>query len=148
MARRPGRKKAAHLAIPLTPSRAEPVTYIHTDMIDVHARTIGGVALGVYYALACHADPVTGESATTRRNIARLYGTTPAAVEVALRRLEAADLITIEERFNGTGEADPPQVYRLLDASAEAVAERRKARAVEARGYRRGPLYNMEHSDR
>jgi hypothetical protein len=128
MARRPGRKTVTHLDIQLTPSHAEPVTYIHTDMIDVHARTIGGVALGVYYALACHADPATGESATTRRSIARRYGTTPAAVEVALRRLEAADLITIEERFNVTGEADPPQVYRLLDASAEAVEGRRKAR--------------------
>jgi hypothetical protein len=128
MARRRGGKKVAHLDIQLTSSSAEQVPYIHTDMIDVHARTIGAVALGVYSALACHADPMTGESSATRSSIARLYGTTPAGVDVALRRLAAADLITIEERGNVPGEADPPQVYRLLDASAHAVEERRKAR--------------------
>ena len=134
MARRPRRKTVAPLDLQLTPSSAEQVPYIHTDMIDVHARTIGAVALGVYYALACHADPMTGESSATRSSIVRIYGTTPAAVDVALRRLAAADLITIEERCNVTGEADPPQVYRLLDASAHAVEERRTARCQPGGG--------------
>ena len=141
MARRPGRKKADDLHIQLTLPLSEHASDIHTDIVDVHARTVGAVAMGVYYVLASYADKTTATCSPALGLLAEAVGLSRAMVKRSLRTLEAAGLIAIEEHYTATG-TQGVQLYTLLDASAAAVAQRRQARAGEGetRGTDRGPL--------
>ena len=141
MARRLGRTKADDLHIQLTLPLSGQVSDIHTDIVDVHARTIGAVGLGVYSILASYADKTTATCSPALGLLAEAAGMSRAMVKRCLRKLEVAGLIAIEEHYTATG-TQGVQLYTLLDASAAAVEQRRKARAVESetRGTDRGPL--------
>jgi DNA-binding MarR family transcriptional regulator len=141
MARRPGRKKADERDIQLTLPMSEHVSDIHTDIVDVHARTVGAVGMAVYYVLASYADKTTATCSPALGLLAEAAGISRSMVKRCLRKLEAAGLIAIEGHYTATGKQGV-QLYTLLDASAEAVEQRRKARAgeVETRGTDRGPL--------
>ena len=132
MARRPGRKKADNLHIQLTLPMAEHVSDIHTDIVDVHARTVGAVGMAVYYVLASYADKTTATCSPALGLITEAVGLSRSTVKRSLRTLEAAGLIAIEGHYTATG-TQGVQLYTLLDASAEAVE-------VETRGTDRGPL--------
>jgi GTP-sensing pleiotropic transcriptional regulator CodY len=132
MARRPGRKKADDLDIQLTLPLSEHVSDIHTDIVDVHARTVGAVGMAVYYILASYADKTTAACSPALGLIAEAAGMSRSMVKRCLRKLETAGLIAIEGHYTATG-TQGVQLYTLLDASAEAVE-------VKTRGTDRGPL--------
>ncbi len=104
---------------------------IDNDILDVHAKTIGGVGVLVYVALARYANRTTGECWPAIDRIARTLQLARSTVKLYLRRLEAAGLITITERRDAAG--DPTSnCYTLLDPSPAAVAKRQAAKAASA----------------
>lgn len=71
---------------------------LDNDIIDVHARTIGGNGVAVYAALARHANRTTGECWPSIGKLAHLLDMARNTVKAALRKLEAVGLIAIKRR--------------------------------------------------
>jgi DNA-binding MarR family transcriptional regulator len=102
---------------------------IPNDIIDKHGRTIGAIGVGVYAALARFADAKTGECWPAIARLERVLGLARSTVKVYLRKLAAAGLIEIEERWAEPGDRTS-NLYTLLDADPVAVAKRVAARAA------------------
>jgi DNA-binding MarR family transcriptional regulator len=106
---------------------------LDNDILDVHAKTIGGLGVLVYVALARYANRTTGECWPAIDRIARTLQLARSTVKVYLRRLEQAGLIAITERRDAAG--DPTShLYTLLDPSPAAVERRLAARAAAPSG--------------
>jgi DNA-binding MarR family transcriptional regulator len=113
---------------------------IPNDIIDKHGRTIGAIGVGVYAALARFADAKTGECWPAIARLERVLGLARSTVKIYLRKLEAAGLIEIEERWAEPGDRTS-NLYTLLDCSPAAVAKRvatRTASGVDAGSQQQG----------
>jgi DNA-binding MarR family transcriptional regulator len=102
---------------------------IPNDIIDKHGRTIGAIGVGVYAAIARFADATTGECWPAIARLERVLGLARSTVKVYLRKLEAAGLIEIEERWAEPGDRTS-NLYTLLDCTPAAVAKRVATRAA------------------
>jgi DNA-binding MarR family transcriptional regulator len=96
---------------------------IDNAIIDVHAKTIGPLALGVYTVLARHANRKTGECWPSIGRLASLLGVARNTIKAALRTLEAAGLILIKRRRDPAGDCTS-HLFTLLDAVPAAVEAR------------------------
>jgi DNA-binding MarR family transcriptional regulator len=106
---------------------------IPNEIIDTHGRTLGAIGVGIYAALARYADRTTGDCWPAIRKLERALDLARSTVKVYLHKLEAAGLISIEQRWDEAG--DPTtNLYTLLDPSPAAIAKHLAARAdAEAR---------------
>jgi DNA-binding MarR family transcriptional regulator len=102
---------------------------IPNDIIDKHGRTIGAIGVGVYAALARFADAKTGECWPAIARLERVLGLARSTVKIYLRKLEAAGLIEIEERWAEPGDRTS-NLYTLLDCTPATVAKRVAARTA------------------
>jgi DNA-binding MarR family transcriptional regulator len=106
---------------------------IPNEIIDTHGRMLGAIGVGVYAALARYADRTTGECWPAIGKLERVLDLARSTVKVYLHKLEAAGLITIEERWDDAGDPTTNR-YTLLDPSPAAIARHLAARAAaEAR---------------
>jgi len=102
---------------------------IPNDIIDKHGRTIGAIGVGVYAALARFANSKTGECWPAIARLTRVLGLARSTVKFYLRKLEAAGLIDVEERWAEPGDRTS-NLYTLLDSTPAAVAQRLAARSA------------------
>ena len=96
---------------------------IDNAIIDIHAKTIGPLALGVYTVLARHAHRKTGECWPSIGRLASLLGVVRNTIKAALRTLEAAGLILLKRRRDPAGDCTS-HLFTLLDAVPAAVEAR------------------------
>ena len=96
---------------------------IDNAIIDIHAKTIGPLALGVYTVLARHAHRKTGECWPSIGRLASLLGVARNTIKAALRTLEAAGLILLKRRRDPAGDCTS-HLFTLLDAVPAAVEAR------------------------
>ena len=97
---------------------------IDNDIIDVHAKTIGALGVAIYAVLARYANRRTGECWPAIARIQRTLNLGRSTIKRYLHRLEAAGLITIEERWDEEGDRTS-NCYTLLNTDPEAVPKRR-----------------------
>jgi hypothetical protein len=98
---------------------------IDNDIIDVHAKTIGAIGIAIYAVLARYANRKTGECWPAIARIQRTLNLGRSTVKRYLHRLQAAGLITIEERRDEEGDRTSNR-YTLLDADPHAIAKRQE----------------------
>jgi Helix-turn-helix domain len=96
---------------------------IDNDIIDVHAKTIGAIGIAIYAVLARYANRKTGECWPAIARIQRTLNLGRSTVKRYLHRLEAAGLITVEERWDAEGDRTSNR-YTLLDPDPTAIAQR------------------------
>ena len=96
---------------------------IDNDIIDVHAKTIGAIGIAIYAVLARYANRRTGECWPAITRIQRTLNLGRSTVKRYLHRLEAAGLITVEERWSGEGDRTS-NLYTLLNPEPAAIAAR------------------------
>jgi len=101
---------------------------IDNDIIDVHAKTIGAIGVAIYTALARYANRRTGECWPTIARIARMLELGRSTVKRYLHRLQAAGLISIEERWDEEGDRTSNR-YTLLAPDPEAIAKQQEQAA-------------------
>jgi hypothetical protein len=99
---------------------------IDNDIIDVHAKTIGAIGIAIYAVLARHANRRTGECWPAIARIKRTLNLGRSTVKRYLHRLEAAGLITVEERWSEDGDRTS-NLYTLLNPEPDAIAERHRS---------------------
>ena len=98
---------------------------IDNDIIDVHAKTIGAIGIAVYAVLARYANRRTGECWPAIARIQRTLKLGRSSVKRYLHRLEAAGLITIEERRDEAGDRSS-NLYTLLNPDPDAMTQRQQ----------------------
>jgi len=96
---------------------------IDNDIIDVHAKTIGAIGIAIYAVLARYANRRTGECWPAIARIQRTLKLGRSSVKRYLHRLEAAGLITVEERWTEEGDRTS-NLYTLLNPEPDAIAQR------------------------
>jgi DNA-binding MarR family transcriptional regulator len=96
---------------------------IDNDIIDVHAKTIGALGVAIYAVLARYANRKTGECWPAIARIQRTLNLGRSTVKRYLHRLEAAGLITIQERWDEEGDKSS-NLYTLLNPEPEVIAKR------------------------
>ncbi len=96
---------------------------IDNDIIDVHAKTIGAIGIAIYAVLARYANRRTGECWPAIARIQRTLKLGRSSVKRYLKRLEAAGLITVEERWTEEGDRTS-NLYTLLNPEPDAIAQR------------------------
>jgi DNA-binding MarR family transcriptional regulator len=101
---------------------------IDNDIIDVHAKTIGAIGVAIYTVLARYANRRTGECWPTVARIARMLELGRSTVKRYLHRLQAAGLISIEERWDEEGDRTSNR-YTLLAPDPEAIAKQQEQAA-------------------
>jgi GntR family transcriptional regulator len=101
---------------------------IDNDIIDVHAKKIGAIGVAIYTALARFANRRTGECWPTIPRIARMLDLGRSTVKRYLQRLQAAGLISIEERWDEEGDRTSNR-YTLLAPDPESIANRQEQSA-------------------
>ena len=101
---------------------------IDNDIIDVHAKTIGAIGVAIYTVLARYANRRTGECWPTIPRIARMLDLGRSTVKRYLQRLQAAGLISIEERWDEEGDRTSNR-YTLLAPDPESIAKRQEQSA-------------------
>jgi DNA-binding MarR family transcriptional regulator len=101
---------------------------IDNDIIDVHAKTIGAIGVAIYTVLARYANRRTGECWPTVARIARMLDLGRSTVKRYLHRLQAAGLISIEERWDEEGDRTSNR-YTLLTPDPESIAARQEQSA-------------------
>jgi hypothetical protein len=101
---------------------------IDNDIIDVHAKKIGAIGVAIYTALARFANRRTGECWPTIPRIARMLDLGRSTVKRYLQRLQAAGLISIEERWDEEGDRTSNR-YTLLAPDPESIAKRQEQSA-------------------
>ena len=104
---------------------------IDNDIIDVHAKTIGAIGIAIYAVLARYANRRTGECWPAIARIQRTLKLGRSTVKRYLQRLEAAGLITVEERWSNDGDRTS-NLYTLLDPEPAAIAHRQQSIAESA----------------
>jgi DNA-binding MarR family transcriptional regulator len=104
---------------------------IDNDIIDVHAKTIGAIGIAIYAVLARYANRRTGECWPAIARIQRTLNLGRSTVKRYLQRLEAAGLITVEERWSEDGDRTS-NLYTLLDPEPAAIAQRQQTLAESA----------------
>jgi DNA-binding MarR family transcriptional regulator len=104
---------------------------LDNDIIDVHAKTIGAIGVGIYTTLARFANRKTGECWPSLGRLAKLLDLARSTLKVYLRKLEEAGLILITRRRNAVGDPTSNR-YTLLDPAPAAVDARLAARRVAA----------------
>jgi DNA-binding MarR family transcriptional regulator len=113
---------------------------IDNDIIDVHAKTIGALGIAIYAVLARYANRRTGECWPAIARIQRTLKLGRSSVKRYLHRLEAAGLITVEERWSEDGDRTS-NLYTLLNPEPAAIAERHQTTSAapsRAPGYCEG----------
>jgi DNA-binding MarR family transcriptional regulator len=98
---------------------------IDNDIIDVHAKTIGAIGIAIYAVLARYANRKTGECWPAIARIQRTLNLGRSTVKRYLHRLEAAGLITVEERWDEEGDRTSNR-YTLLDPDPTAITQRQE----------------------
>jgi hypothetical protein len=98
---------------------------IDNDIIDVHAKSIGALGIAIYAVLARYANRKTGECWPAIARIERTLNLGRSTVKRYLHRLQAAGLITIEERWDEEGDRTSNR-YTLLDPDPNAIAKRQE----------------------
>ena len=98
---------------------------IDNDIIDVHAKTIGAIGIAIYAVLARYANRKTGECWPAIARIQRTLNLGRSTVKRYLHRLEAAGLITVEERRDEEGDRTSNR-YTLLDPDPNTIAQRQE----------------------
>ena len=116
-----------HIVV-LTPGH---YTALDNAIIDHHAKTIGAIGVAIYAVLSRYANRKTGECWPTIGCIAHKLDLARSTVKVYVRKLEAAGLIAIEERYTAVGDQDANR-YRLLDPAPKATEQRGKDREAQA----------------
>jgi hypothetical protein len=101
---------------------------IDNDIIDVHAKSIGAIGVAIYTVLARYANRRTGECWPTIPRIARMLDLGRSTVKRYLHRLQVADLISIEERWDEEGDRTSNR-YTLLNPDPESIATRHEQSA-------------------
>lgn len=104
---------------------------IDNDIIDIHAKSIGAIGVGLYAALCRFANRRTGACWPSIGRLASLLDLARSTVKVYLRKLEHAGLIEIRERRDTAGDSTS-NLYTLLDPSPAAVDKRLAAKAAAA----------------
>jgi hypothetical protein len=99
---------------------------IDNDIIDVHAKAIGAIGIAIYAVLARYANRRTGECWPAISRIQRTLNLGRSTVKRFLHRLEAAGLITVEERWSEEGDRTS-NLYTLLNPEPTAIAKRQQA---------------------
>jgi hypothetical protein len=94
---------------------------IDNDIIDVHAKKIGAIGVAIYTVLARHANRKTGECWPAIARIQRTLNLGRSTVKRYLQKLEAAGLITVEERWSEEGDRTSNR-YTLLSPEPDAIA--------------------------
>jgi DNA-binding MarR family transcriptional regulator len=102
---------------------------IDNDIIDVHAKTIGAIGIAIYAVLARYANRRTGECWPAIARIQRTLKLGRSSVKRYLKRLEAAGLITVEERWSEEGDRTS-NLYTLLNPEPDAIAQRQQTAAT------------------
>ena len=98
---------------------------IDNDIIDVHAKTIGAIGIAIYAVLARFANRRTGECWPAIARIQRTLKLGRSTVKRYLHRLEAAGLITVEERWSDDGDRTS-NLYTLLNPESDAIVQRQQ----------------------
>lgn len=98
---------------------------IDNDIIDVHAKSIGAIGIAIYTVLARFANRRTGECWPAIGRIERTLDLGRSTVKRYLHRLQAAGLITIEERWDEEGDRTSNR-YTLLDPDPHTMATRQE----------------------
>lgn len=91
----------------------------------MHAKTIGAIGIAIYAVLARYANRKTGECWPAIARIQRTLNLGRSTVKRYLHRLEAAGLITVEERWDEEGDRTSNH-YTLLDPDPHAIAKRQE----------------------
>ena len=103
-----------------------PIFSLLIRIIDVHAKSIGAIGIAIYTVLARFANRRTGECWPAIGRIARTLDLGRSTVKRYLHRLQAAGLITIEERWDEEGDRTSNH-YTLLDPDPrQAMATRQE----------------------
>jgi hypothetical protein len=102
---------------------------IDNDIIDVHAKTIGAIGIAIYAVLARYANRRTGECWPAIARVQRTLNLGRSTVKRYLHRLEAAGLISVEERWSEDGDRTS-NLYTLLNPEPDAITTRQQASAA------------------
>lgn len=86
--------------------------WVDNDVLERYGATIGAYGVTVYCELAHHAN-AEGQSFPSIRHMAEEYGISRTTVQAALRTLEAAGLVRIEQRIDKSGDRTS-NLYTLL----------------------------------
>jgi hypothetical protein len=104
---------------------------LDNDLIDIHAKTIGIIGVGLYTALARYAHRKTGACWPSIGRLAHLLDCARSTIKIYLRKLEACGLITITPRHAEAGDSTS-HLYTLLDPSPTAIDRRRATHEAAA----------------
>jgi hypothetical protein len=86
---------------------------LDNELIDRYGKTIGATGLAVYGVLARYANYETGIARPAYQTIADSLGMSRNTVIVAIRKLEASGLVTIEQQTDGAGNPIKSNIYTL-----------------------------------
>jgi DNA-binding MarR family transcriptional regulator len=95
------------------------------DIIDVHAKRIGGLGVAIYAVLARFANRKTGECWPAIARIQRTLNLGRSTVKRYLHLLEKEGLITVSERYSEEGDRTS-NLYTLLNPEPSAIAHRQQ----------------------